>query len=325
MLTSTDYCKLWANDFAPHTALPIPSYIDYQVSERMLEDYIDIFRGKNTRVNENFEMPYPHPFFDEKGNPLLKDKPCIKYIMIAEARPAPNPPKWKNFTPLAGDEANTFFYNIQHVKNTAYLSAPQTVWGCPNFTPCPTDKIKTLLCLASEGVLLLDLFPFAINFSSKIKKKSLRELICDKVKFFWDCKSNKYSVRNRIGEISNLLCKDDVKLAFIAPPIISYCIAEGINNRHNGWPTFGCNHRQGHNTFNPECRNIRGKFYASIPLKTILIGENGNYYHLPLGNNKTHSIQVPIYACCCYSGSNLVPHELFIRNAFGLPSNQNQI
>ncbi len=319
MLTYTDYSELLGKDFAKHTALPIPSYTDYQVSERMLEDYIDIFRGINTRGNENFEMPYPHPFFDENGNPLLKDKPCIKYIMIGEARPEPNPPIWKNFTPLAGDEANTFFYNIQHVKNTAYLSAPQTVWGCPNFRPCPTDKIKTLLCLASKGVLLLDLFPFAVSYSTEFREH-LRD--CLVVEFFWDSATNPYSVVNRIKEIRSLLCKE-VQLAFVAPPLISHYLAEGINL--SGWPTFGCNHRQGLNTFNPEFDNIRGKFYSGIPLGSEIIGINGNYYPLPTAKNRTHCIQVPIYACCCYDGSGQRPHELFIRNAFGLPSNQNQI
>lgn len=316
MLTYTDYSELWAKDFAPHTALPIPSYTDYQVSERMLEDYIDIFRGINTRGNENFEMPYPHPFFDENGNPLLKDKPCIKYIMIAEARPAPNPPKWKNCTPLAGDEANTFFYNIQHVKNTPYLKAPQTVWGCPNFKPCPTDKIKTLLCLASKGVLLLDLFPFALAYN---KFKALRKSIirAGVPKNYWDNRANPYSVVNRIEEIRGLLCKE-VQLAFVAPPLISHYLAEGINL--SGWPTFGLRPRLGINTLTPPIVPARlpyPPFIKPIPAGAILNGVHPIKYLLPLGG-AGGCIQVPTYACCCYDGSGQGPHELFIRNAFGI-------
>lgn len=300
MLTEEHYTALWRNP-APHgfgQSHAMPSYHEYCIRENQIQDYLDIFRGRNTRADREFnDGEHPYQKYLNPENP-----PCIKYIMIGEAAPPLNP---------TNDSENSYFYNVLHTGNTDYFNAP-----CNAFGIVGTTKIEKLAALAQKGVLLLDLFPFAVSYST-----AFRNHLCDRnvVRFFWECESNPYSIKNRIKEIikSKLLCKVDVKLAFIAPPIISYCIAEGINNRHIGWPTFGCNHRQGHNTFNPECHNIRGKFYASIPLNTILIGENGNY-RLPLGNNRTHSIQVPIYACCCYSGSNLVPHELFIRNAFGL-------
>ena len=311
MLTLMQYKDLWTT-VAPNgfgQAHAMPSYDEYVIRENQYQDYLDIFRGRSTRLMRGLNAEHPYQEYLNPENP-----PCIKYIMIGEAAPPLNPV----INPM-NDSENSYFYNVLHTGNTDYFTAP-----CKALGILSGSKANKLFNLAKDGVLLIDLFPFAVTYST-----TFRNHLCDRnvVRFFWDGGFNPYSIKNRIKEISEskLLCKVEVKLAFIAPPIISYCIAEGINNRHNGWPTFGCNHRQGHNTFNPECRNIRGKFYASIPLKTILIGENGNYYHLPLGNNKTHSIQVPIYACSCYSGSNLVPHELFIRNAFGLPSNQNQI
>jgi hypothetical protein len=80
--------------------------------------YLDIFRGVNTRKQRNNNgnaWYYDHPFFDGE-KPKLEKKPCIKYIMIGEARPKPNPPLKNDCSPINGDENNSFFYNIKHVK-----------------------------------------------------------------------------------------------------------------------------------------------------------------------------------------------------------------
>jgi hypothetical protein len=76
-MTRTEFNDQWIRDFAPLTTEAMPSYDEFKISERMLEDYLDIFRGYNSREGDNL-MPYPHPFFDENGNSLLKVKPCIK-------------------------------------------------------------------------------------------------------------------------------------------------------------------------------------------------------------------------------------------------------
>jgi hypothetical protein len=309
MLTLMQYKDLWTT-VAPNgfgQAHAMPSYDEYVIRENQYQDYLDIFRGRSTRLMRGLNAKHPYQEYLNPENP-----PCIKKIMIGEAAPPLNP----IINPLR-DAENFYFYNTHHVGSTGYFIAP-----CTAFNIEGQDKANKLFDLAIKGVLLIDLFPFAVTYST-----TFRNRLCNRnvVRSFWDGENNPYSIENRIMEISELLCKVEVKLAFIAPPTISHYIAQGINNQDNVWPTFGCNHRQGLNAFNPEFDNIRGKFYSGIPLGSEIIGINGNYYPLPTAKNRTHCIQVPIYACCCYDGSGQRPHELFIRNAFGLPSNQNQI
>jgi hypothetical protein len=224
MLTRKEFENQWNRDFAglaPLAGEQMPSYDEYRISERMLEDYLDIFRGFNSR-EEGMEMPYPHPFFDENGNLLLKEKPCIKYILIGEARPHLNTPISLN--KCGGDEDNTYFYNKTHIGKTPWLSAPRLNWGCPPYAPCPINKVDTLLCLASKGVLLLDLFPFAIPYGG------IRNLLNTGgvTRSYWDDIANPYSLSNRITAIQRLLC-NDWDLSLIAPCIISGFIINPIN------------------------------------------------------------------------------------------------
>jgi hypothetical protein len=208
---------------APLAGEQMPSYDQFRICERMLEDYLDIFRGFNSREGD-MEMPYAHPFFDEKGNPLLKEKPCVKYILVGEARPKPNVPRYNTCTPTPGDENNSYFYDIRHVNLTPWLNAPRLNWGCPPYTPCPTNKIDTLLCLASKGVLLLDLFPFAIIYGG------IRNLLNTGgvTRFYWDDLANPYSLSNRITAIQGLFC-NEWDLSLVAPCIISGHIINPIN------------------------------------------------------------------------------------------------
>lgn len=223
MMTRKEFEDQWNRDFAglaPLAGEQMPSYDQFRISERMLEDYLDIFRGFNSREG-GMEMPYPHPFFDENGNPLLKEKPCIKYILVGEARPPLKEPKSLN--KCGGDEKNTYFYNITHVGQTPWLNAPRLNWGCPPFRPCPNNKVNTLLCLASNGVLLLDLFPYAISYGP------VRPLLNGGgvTKSYWDDLGNPYSLSNRITAIQGLLC-NDWDLSLVAPCIISGFIINTI-------------------------------------------------------------------------------------------------
>ena len=215
-----EYTDLWNQSFAPLTNETIPSYEEFVISERMFEDYLDIFRGFNSRTDD-LNMPYPHPFFDNEGNSLLGIKPCIKYILIGEARPKCKEPQLNECN---GDEANTYFYNIQHVGMTPWLNAPRLNWGCPPFWPCPNNKVQTLLCLASNGVILMDIFPFAIPYGPIRPKLNSGGT----TKKFWDSSSNPYSVANRINAIKDLLC-NDWDLSLIAPCIISEHIINPAN------------------------------------------------------------------------------------------------
>jgi hypothetical protein len=242
MLNENQYNELWNDHFAPiiPAGTIMPPYIEYAIRERMFQDYLDIFRGENTRV-EGYGMPYLHPFFNPDGTPKLKEKPCIKYIMIGECAAPLNPiiPVLGNCAIPNGDTNNTYFYNILHLGFTQYLNAPRLAFGCPDYGPCPENKIETLLCLASKGVLLIDLFPFAINYNGlAIPNPLVLQLFNEKINFINE-------------ELCPYLCKDFIKFAFIGRiphsmliihhfPIINICgnlinIAEPTNIDFDGW------------------------------------------------------------------------------------------
>lgn len=226
-MTRTEFNDQWNRNFAPLTSNEMPSYDEFQISERMLEDYLDIFRGYNSREGENI-MPYPHPFFDSNGNPLLEKKTCIRYILIGEARPHQNR---CDLNECGGDKANTYFYNKLHIKHTSYLSAPRANWACPIERPCPNNKVNTLLCLASKGVLLLDLFPFAMTYSTALREDLNRHGVTSS---YWNDSRNPYNMQDRIRSIANLLC-ENWDLTMVAPCKIS----EHIVNPVNGFGTLG--------------------------------------------------------------------------------------
>lgn len=63
-MTHQEFEGLWNGHFAalnPLVGEPIPNFDDFIIRERMVEDYLDIFRGYNSR-NGDIIMPYPHPF-----------------------------------------------------------------------------------------------------------------------------------------------------------------------------------------------------------------------------------------------------------------------
>lgn len=235
-MTHQEFEGLWNGHFAalnPLVGEPIPNFDDFIIRERMVEDYLDIFRGYNSR-NGDIIMPYPHPFFDSNGNPLLANRPCIKYILIGEAPP---PLRALDINECGGDQANTYFYDKRHVGRiirtsngrvmsipTPWLNAPRLNWGCPPFQPCPDNKVQTLLCLASKGVLLLDLFPFALAYTSVLRYL----LITGATRSFWDDPTNPYNLQDRIQAIQHLLC-NDWDLSLVAPCIISGHIIYPIN------------------------------------------------------------------------------------------------
>ena len=228
-MTRIEFENLWNRDFAglpPLAGVGIPNFEEFIRSERMRQDYLDIFRGENTREGD-IEMPYDHPFFDENGNPILTPPPLIKYILVLEAIPPSNPASWNNCLPLAGDKNNSYIFDITHVRSTPYLSQPRVNWGCPNERPCPENKKNTLLCLASKGVYPVDLFPFPIPYGP------VRLLLNTGgvTRFYWDNLLNPFSIVNQINAIGALLSVD-WDLCLMAPCTIS----EHIVNPINGFP-----------------------------------------------------------------------------------------
>ncbi len=225
-MTWDEYRGLWNSAFAPHCGgLEIPSYTDYLQRECMLDDYLDIFRGQSSR-NTRLAMPYDHPFFEPDGSPKIENPPCIRYILIGEAPPVRHKPKLVHgCTRSDGDSANSYFYDIRHLKQTNWLSSPSLNWGCPHYKPCPENKIKCLACLATKGVLLLDLYPYAIHFSTSLRK---RLNSAGTTSMFWDNGVNPYNLGARINSIGNMLCKN-WDLSFVAPYVTAEFIINPIN------------------------------------------------------------------------------------------------
>ena len=166
---------------------------DYLIRENMFEDYLDIFRGKDTRKTRGPKLCsdwyYPHPFFNEIGELIDSDgnkltKQTLKYVMIGEAAPS---------------SGETYFYNINHLDSTSWLSAPVKAFRDSKPTRIayakPTnsnEKINLLLELAKEGYLLIDLFPFSLKFTSNIRKKLNSKGVSD---FFYK------RLQTKIGDI----------------------------------------------------------------------------------------------------------------------------
>jgi hypothetical protein len=78
--------------------------------------------------------------------------------------------------------------------------------------------------LASKGVLLLDLFPFAIGYKNLRCRLNVRGV----TRNFWDNDANPYNLQNRINANHDLLC-DDWDLSLVAPCLISAQIVNPIH------------------------------------------------------------------------------------------------
>lgn len=296
MLTDEDYTDLW-NAPTPagfgRGATPPPAYNDYVIRENQLEDYLDIFRGHDTRAGRPIPVGgwyYDHPFFPPPGvagfvPPPVAHNPTIRYILIAEA---------------ANPTAPTYFYNVLHLGNSRYYSAPRDAFGIPD-----GPKPGVLWQLAQQGVLLLDLYPFAINY------RDIREnlIFAGVSTHFWGIPAPALApetIGSRIHALAGLLDPQGFKLAFVAPPKLSHFLAEQINA--GALADFGATIRMGVNAMVPPVLPALGGFIPGAPPTAHLVGLGG--FMRPLVNVTS----VPIYACACYDGSNS-PNRLFIQNA----------
>ncbi len=267
VLTLQQYQNLWTapmprgNAPMPHGfGMPlhtIPCYHQYVQREIYQQDYMDLFTGAityNRLRNENrFGVPLsklasgiPHdPSYvdclpDRNGKPvacLLVDyeypfsqvelekgkEKCIKYIMIGEAAPP--------MTAQLND--GTYFYNVKHTGSTPYFAAP-----CKAFGISGGDKRQKLSDLAAKGVLLLDLFPFAVPYHTKLRDALNKSGTTD---FFWNGNNNPWSIQFRLNELAKSLCQD-WDLCMIAPETISTHVLGlpalnliPISSHHNIW------------------------------------------------------------------------------------------
>ncbi|MBU6331437.1 MAG: hypothetical protein KGQ80_03355 [Bacteroidetes bacterium] len=319
------YTDLWKNPtpagfdqggahpiFPGHT--PLPAHNDYVIRENQLEDYLDIFRGFDTRAAGRGVPPiipavwyYPHPFFPPPGvagfvPPPGVPNPTIRYILIAEAaNPAP-----------------TYFYNVDHLHRSPYFTAPKDAFNFPaGYIPAGIPKPQVLWLLAQQGVLLLDLYPFAIGYTPLIRRAlNNREVSAH----FWGTPGPVLApetIGARINALMGmgLLDPEGVKLAFMAPPILSHFLAHQINL--GALPNFGTTIRMGVNATIPPVLPAPGHvipgplpptFLVGPPPHASLVGLGGVVR--PLGGLNS----IPYYACTCYDGAGN-PNSLFIQNA----------
>jgi hypothetical protein len=183
MLTEKDYNNLWEKHFSQFNKLEMPSYQEYVEREKLFEEYLTHIPSSG-----------------------------IKYILVAEAAP---------FHDKSKTEVGAYFYNYSNVAGlaTPYFRAPCDLFNISR-TPLTIDTAKNALYeLAKEGVLLLDLFPFALNIDSHLRKKIAGRGI---LKHFWD--GDHYSIKTQIKDLCSkqkIKLDDQWDLCLIAPPLIS--------------------------------------------------------------------------------------------------------
>jgi hypothetical protein len=316
MLTLSQYEYLWTapapNGFGQPLAT-IPDYGYYLIRENMFEDYLDIFRGVDTRHTRlgihHVVMPYDHPYtniINDIRNGRI-EKPCIKYILIAEAAP---PFKSRRITMVGGimeDRENSYFYSIIDTKTTSYFKAPVIAFGVGGLT-----KVEKLQNLAMAGVVLIDILPFAHSYDSDFRENSLTTGLLNN---FWHG-THPETLTNRISNLlSPFFCNrpNYPKAALIAPPIISHGIAENLNR--GLYPLIpGVNINLNLNQFGP----MGGPLLPGIP--AVSPSHNRYFFDWPVetylnGLYLRGITMAPKYRCCAYGPSMLVPHETLIRNA----------
>jgi hypothetical protein len=238
-------------------------------------------------------VDYDYPWTNDE----LKKKRCIKYVMIGEAAPQQNP---KTVGYGVDDFNNSYYYNILHLKSTGYFTQPLTTFEFVGVIGTSNIKRNALLFLADASSILLDLFPYAINYDTirdHLNKTGVTEFYFQELMVTISLFKTKYK------------CNEDVKGVFVAPPKISHWLANIIN----GGLVVPIIFRFGNNTFMTPYFVHSPLFYHHIPAGTLLVGIGPLVYHLP-GLTKS-----PILASCAYGGTGLVPHHIFIKNALGLP------
>jgi len=298
--TNQQYIALWSQYVGPHTALPMPPYQDYLDRENFFQDYLDIFRGHDTRATRG--LAGPHSFHSKLTDPLFV-APKIAYILIGEA---------------AHSKSSTFFYNPNHTDHTNWLGAPLEAFGCGGSYPTNrNEKIEALFELAMKGFLLFDLYPFAIDYSKKIEKKSLRFNI-DYLPF-WN------HLVGRINDPSvQMLVQADCLLAFSGPAGTHHQIAKQLHMQvfhqaphliafpHQCTLTWGLNMLNDvHGAPVPHTRVLPFLLNWRIPVQGFKI--NGRL-------SITTNIYAPKYKCETWDASFVNgPNDLFMKVAFGLP------
>ncbi len=202
---------------------------------------------------------------------------------------------------------------MNHLDRSPYFTAPREAFGIPPDMPKP----QVLWLLAQQGVLLLDLYPFAIDYTSDFRAALNAGGVSE---HFWGTPGPVLApetIGARINAIRGmgLLDPEGVKLAFMAPPKLCHFLAHQINL--GALPNFGTTIRMGVNATIPPVLPAPGHvipgplpptFLVGPPPHASLVGLGGVVR--PLGGLR----RIPYYACTCYDGAGN-PNSLFIQNA----------
>lgn len=271
-------------------------YQSYLRRENDLENYLDIFRGIDTRQQRNQDLTAPHKF----ERIILKGY-TIKYILIAEAAP---PGSNYIYTDASGDYILGALkaFNVQ---NLGILS--------------PIEKLEEL---AKNGILILDLFPFNLDFNLTIRGSAmtLREILIAKnlTSDFLISTNVIYSIINRVNslrcEINNFLNHEAINTAFMATPKINNYLGALNFSGFFDLSKSPIKIQKGLNSFNHHVSIDHTRERYSWPPGNPhmeIINSCGRRYNIaPLSTS-------PFYNCSCNNGSGS-PHEILIKNALNL-------
>ena len=179
-------------------------------------------------------LDYDYPWTGTWTDKESKKKLCIKYVMIGEASPQPTP---KIVGYGVEDKNNSFYYNILHIKGTGYFAEPLKAFGIIRQIKNKVHKKAALIDLADKSNILLDIFPFAIDYEpirDYLNNTGVTEFYFKELMTVINLFKTKYK------------CKEDVKGVFVAPPTISHYLAKLFNGL-----TTPITVREGINTFSP--------------------------------------------------------------------------
>lgn len=130
---------------------------------------------------------------------------------------------------------------MNHLGDTPYFREVRKAFNFPEeYISEDTTKRQVLWLLAQQGVLLLDLYPFAIEYTSTIRDDLNDGGVSA---HFWGnapvAPLAPETIGSRINALTRYFHPDGVKLAFMAPPKLSHFLAHnvspngGILNRHS--------------------------------------------------------------------------------------------
>jgi hypothetical protein len=230
MLTQIDYNVLWTNVLG----LPVqnlPNYHIYLQREVYFQDYLDLFccprnespSFERTILDGRYTVSIPglqpdpngeYTIIDAQGNVRLivqNDFPyygklcknrSIKYIIIGEA-----PPSTGNYI-YKGD-------------NTGYITAPLSAMGIGRL-----NEFERLVAFADAGYLLLDLFPFAIDFKNTLIYRTMQR--------FFNNPNLEVFILSLLVKMRELNCMSiEWDFCFVAPKRTSLSILNWLDANNN--------------------------------------------------------------------------------------------